>query len=115
MTKSYDFFIYCFHSRVLSAVSFSIRIQYVVESLGMGTIPSLSIKSAKSDALHFIPVLKAPSIRVPQNIFFPMEKHKSVPYFMSSVTCGHDMQIVLMSSIVILVNRYLKRSFTNLT
>ena len=96
---------YCLHSSAVSASCFSTLIQYVVESRGIGTIPCLSIKSPKSDSSHFIPVLNGPSIRVPQKILFPIEKHKSVPYFMSSVVCGHEMQIFLKSSIVILMIR----------
>ena len=92
---------YNFHSCAVRAVAFSILIHPVVESRGIGTIPSLSTKSAKSDSLHFIPVLKGPSALVPQKILLPIEKHKSVPYFMSSVAWGNEIQIFRKSSSVI--------------
>ena len=86
---------------VVKALLFSILIQYVVESLGIGTIPARSVNSAKSESLHLIPVLNGPSSRVPQKIFLPMEKHRSVPYLMSSVANGIERQISRNCSIVI--------------
>ena len=60
----------------------------------MGTIPGRSVNSAKSVSVHFIPVLNGPSNLVPQKIFLPIEKHKSVPYLTSSVANGIENMFV---------------------
>src|SRR5450432_1902700 len=96
-----DFLMQRSHSLFESAVAFSILIQKATDNRGIGTMPSLSISSAKFSSVHFKPVLNAPSMRVPQNIFFPIEKHRSVPYFISSVAYGRERHSCLSTSMVI--------------